>query len=1172
MLKLLHSATFRKRFGHRRRTVGGPCRLRVEHLETRALLSATFSAGPLSTPVITGEIIPGGLNTGTPIEPAVSINPTDPANVVISSQNGLEVSTNGGATFTSTTTFSKVGGLPGGGEGGFGDTSTAFDNQGRLFWTNLDPATSGLAIKQLNPTTGALIAGPFAVHTPGAGFGDDKEVLTADGNGNLYVVWTTFGPNGTQVLLSRSTDQGQTWSAATAVSPDPATDTTEGFVWPATVTAAPNGDIYVAYHSQTGFNGPNPDGISGQVFVARYSNNLGSQLSKNLAFEPGDSDVTFNVQSTVDNKGNPVLASRRIPFTTFWTQGSVQPYVLADPVRPGNVYVITADDPNNGGSLIDFANAVIARSTDNGKDWSASTIDAGVSLGTNVAQSFQLFPTAAIDQAGNIIVAWYDNRGNHENEENHNYVLDVYARYSTDGGVTWSNAFKINATTFDPDPGATVRFNGPPQATTRIGEYFGLAMSNGTAHVAWNDNTFDSMGNATGQQVYTATVSIKGSLTVTAPNFAGNVVTIDALAGSLPSNPFVEVLTNSKLEYAGIASGLTGITVDVSTNTNPGTINVERTFSGTNVVVDTSSHTDTINISPVAQDLDNIQGDVGVNGMGTDVLNIFDQKNASPGDSWALNGFSIGRTHSAPISFGGLSAINVSGSNLGATFDIQSISPGSNPAALTVAGGGGPDTFVVQGPSTFMPVTLNGGGGLDTLVGPDAAMTWNVTGANAGHLGAAIAFTNVESLAGGSKDDNFVFGPAGMISGNVDGGGGSNNALDYSADGGVSVNLQTRAASRINAGAAGGFRRILHLAGSAGGGDLLVGPDAKSTWFITGVNSGSIGGFTFTGVENLQGGSQNDIFRFNAGGRLQGAVDGGGGSNGLDYSADGGSGATVNLQTHVASLLRAGTSGGFVHIQAVVGSTAATDRLIGLNGITLWQVTGNNAGLVGTVAFSGFESLQGGTASDTFRFAPSGTISGAIAGGGGGDWLDYSLFTTPVHVNLATGFATHVSSGAPGKISQIQNVKGGSGGNTLLGNSLGNVLVGGVGNDTIVGGTGRSVLIGGAGADTIKGGSADDILIGGTTNFDSNHTALIAILSEWQRTDQTYAQRIADLKNGGGSNGTNKLILGATVHDDSAADTLTGGAGLDWFFANLGPGGVLDHITDRNNGGTEQVN
>ena len=50
------------------------------------------------------------------------------------------------------------------------------------------------------------------------------------------------------------------------------------------------------------------------------------------------------------------------------------------------------------------------------------------------------------------------------------------------------------------------------------------------------------------------------------------------------------------------------------------------------------------------------------------------------------------------------------------------------------------------------------------------------------------------------------------------------------------------------------------------------------------------------------------------------------------------------------------------------------------------------------------------------------------------------------------------------------------------------------------------------------------------------------------------------------------VIRGATVLDDNASDRLAGGAGLGWFFANRGPGGVMDVITHLNFGGIEQVN
>src|SRR5205823_634475 len=106
-----------------------------------------------------------------------------------------------------------------------------------------------------------------------------------------------------------------------------------------------------------------------------------------------------------------------------------------------------------------------------------------------------------------------------------------------------------------------------------------------------------------------------------------------------------------------------------------------------------------------------------------------------------------------------------------------------------------------------------------------------------------------------------------------------------------------------------------------------------------------------------------------------------------------------------------------------------------------------------------------------------------------GDWLDYSGLSVPVSVNLQTGSATKVGGGADGRVSNIQNVHGGNGGNTLTGNAQGNILIGGTGNDILVGGTGASILIGGRGADNITGGSGNDLLIGDYTTYDAMSTA-----------------------------------------------------------------------------------
>jgi hypothetical protein len=344
--------------------------------------------------------------------------------------------------------------------------------------------------------------------------------------------------------------------------------------------------------------------------------------------------------------------------------------------------------------------------------------------------------------------------------------------------------------------------------------------------------------------------------------------------------------------------------------------------------------------------------------------------------------------------------------------------------------------------------------------------------------------------------------------------------------------------------------------------DTLIGPNAGGTWLINGPDSGQINSLiAFSGIDGLVGGSGDDTFEFLAGGQITGFVNGGLGVNTLDYSNDGGQAVKVNLATWSATLINGGLANGFANIGAVIGSSAATNRLVGPSALNVWQITGRNTGrvtgviathitglkVVANVAFTGFQYLVGGTNFNVFKFTANASISGNVNGGSPlGNWLDYSSVTTPVSVNLATGAATAVG----GIVRNIQNVVGGSGSNTLVGNSLGNVLVGGAGINTIVGGTGRSVLIGGLGASTIIGGSASDILIGGRTVFDRNYLALASILKEWQRTDKTYAARIADLRYGGGYNGTNKLSWGSTVLDTGAADNLNGLAGLDWFFAN----------------------
>ncbi|MFV2068687.1 MAG: SdrD B-like domain-containing protein, partial [Pirellulales bacterium] len=67
--------------------------------------------------------------------------------------------------------------------------------------------------------------------------------------------------------------------------------------------------------------------------------------------------------------------------------------------------------------------------------------------------------------------------------------------------------------------------------------------------------------------------------------------------------------------------------------------------------------------------------------------------------------------------------------------------------------------------------------------------------------------------------------------------------------------------------------------------DTLAGDDVANTWQLTGLDTGSIGILSFSGIENLTGGTVADTFAFASGATLTGTIDGGAGFDQLDYSA-----------------------------------------------------------------------------------------------------------------------------------------------------------------------------------------------------------------------------------------------------------------------------------------------
>ncbi|MDH4337715.1 MAG: HYR domain-containing protein [Candidatus Krumholzibacteria bacterium] len=441
---------------------------------------------PLNSQVL---FAPPGANIplGATVEPTVAVDPNNPLRVAAASLFSIRVSTDGGVTFQPTVAAQ----VPAT-HGLCGDPSVGYDSQGRLFWTYLGCRGGGIDmfIAQISPTTGAILPGypvniTAAIGLPAPANAHDKEWLAVDHwagspyRDNLYVAWSDL-TGASAIRVVTSTDQGLNWSAPVTLSGGG-----EGFVWPVHNTVAPNGDVYVSYHA------PASNGTAGRVYLLRSTDGGVSFPQKTNPYGAGQADVTFNVQSQAG----------AIPGTQFWLQGNGQAYVLADPNVAGRIYVVASDDPDNDHTTGDPSNVYIATSNNFGVNFGAP-----VRIDDGPGNTFQVMPSAGIDTGnGCMVVHWYDNRSGATNAGG-DFLLDVYARASGDGGVTWGPSIKLNDVPFDPVAGARCRY-GPVGCgdfdtvnTLRIGEYNGVATANGVGFAVWGGNTFDGGGNAIGQQ------------------------------------------------------------------------------------------------------------------------------------------------------------------------------------------------------------------------------------------------------------------------------------------------------------------------------------------------------------------------------------------------------------------------------------------------------------------------------------------------------------------------------------------------------------------------------------------------------------------------------------------------------------------------------------------------
>lgn len=339
-------------------------------------------------------------------EPAIAVNPKDPQQAVVAWQINASVAytTDGGRQWKTA-------------EGAAprdyrvsGDVSLAYDNQGHAilcyiafdklgtanYWAH-NATRNGIFIrrsldggKTWEPKAVTIISHDSTASIPF----EDKPWVVADPAGphagNLYIGWTQFTLAASDLLFSRSTDGGLTWSKPiklSSVSGLPRDDNgaLEGFH----AVTAPDGTLYTIWADR--------DGI--MMAVSR------------------DGGASFTRERRILQTGPPYFGITGVSRSNGFPQIGLDP-------KTGRIYVSWSDYSNGDVDIF------VASSADHGQTWSAPTRvnDDGLHNGND--QFFQWMSVDPVSGAVNLV--FYDRRGD-------NVKATVTLARSTDGGKSFSN-------------------------------------------------------------------------------------------------------------------------------------------------------------------------------------------------------------------------------------------------------------------------------------------------------------------------------------------------------------------------------------------------------------------------------------------------------------------------------------------------------------------------------------------------------------------------------------------------------------------------------------------------------------------------------------------------------------------------------------------------------------
>ena len=470
---------------------------------------------------------------------------------------------------------------------------------------------------------------------------------------------------------------------------------------------------------------------------------------------------------------------------------------------------------------------------------------------------------------------------------------------------------------------------------------------------------------------------------------------------------------------------------------------------------------------------------------------------ATAGTYYIRVGLWNGAATAQPLIAGQTYQLNISLANSAV---VTTTTTATNNSSLIADGGEGNDYIA----GTLGDDVLNGGSGNDTAAFTNAFNGGGTTGVTVDLNIQGVAqdtvaagrdtLTGIENLIGSALNDTLI----GNADANVIEGGMGNDTLV----GGAGNDTASYA------GASAGVTVSLALQGTA-------------------QNTGVTGTDTLTGFQNLLGSAFNDTLSGDAG---ENSVYGGAGNDTL--STGGNAAGTIDL-------LDGGAGSDTASFTSYTESVTATLRGAndGIAAIAGGQIA----------ALRGIENLTGGSGNDVLTGDDN---ANAIEGGLGDDTLVGGAGVDTLVFTGTTGVTVDLS------VTTAQNT--GVGNDTILG--FENVRTGS-GNDTVTGDAGDNIFFDGGGADTYTGGAGSDTVdysaaagnVSVNLNLTTAQTAGVAT-GDTLREIENITGSLVGTNNLIGGNTTDNRLVGGSAADrligGGMNDTLIGGAGNDVIFGD----------------------